>query len=73
MTNQEALDLLDDFATQAERAVRAAVWAQAFLVEGGEPTWDAVKDVSRAAAAISRNAVLVSELADEHFEDIIPA
>lgn len=71
MTNQEALTLLDEFTETASRAVQAAVWARAFLQEGGEPTWDAVKCVSDTAAYLSSQAVRVAQLRD-HYEEVIP-
>ena len=71
MTNKEAVEVLESFAESAGRAVRAATWAQAYLFEGGEATWDAVKSVSLAAELLSEQADRVVELRDR-FEEILP-
>lgn len=71
MNNQEALDLLSDFVSTASAAVQSGVWAQAYLTEGGEPTWDAVKSVSRGAALLGSLASRVADLEDA-YEDITP-
>lgn len=73
MTNQEALDLLEEFTTEAETAIRAAVWARAFLIEGGEPTWDAVKSVAWSGQQIANVGDRVRRLAhDDVFQSITP-
>lgn len=71
MTNEEAKEALEEYVEAAQSAVREAVWALAFLVEGGEPTWDAVKSVSRGAVALEKACAPVAEL-EEVFEEIIP-
>ena len=71
MTNQEAIELLEALADAASFAVRHATWAQAFLVEGGEPTWDAIKDVSRTAAQLLHICRAVEDF-EGIFEEIIP-
>ena len=71
MDNQEALNLLNEFADAASDAVKAAVWAGAFLQEGGTPTWDATKSVSTHAETLATLALQVAKLRDQ-FDDIAP-
>lgn len=70
-TNEEALELLEEFATQAQTAVQTAVWAQAYLTEGGEATWDAVKSVATSAELLADIASRV-RLLPECYDDITP-
>lgn len=71
MTNAEAIVLLDELIEQAYKTIRGAAWTQALLVVGGEPTWDAVKSVSRGAAEIALTAEKVAEF-ETRFEEILP-
>jgi hypothetical protein len=71
MTNEEARELLSDFAETASNAARIAVWAEAFLQEGGEPTWDAVKSVSDVADTLHSQATQVRKFRDQ-YEAIAP-
>jgi len=73
MTNQEAIELLQQFADTAGNAVQTATWASAFLTEGGEATWDAIKSVALSAQLLSEQAErIVSLTEDEVFHQIIP-
>jgi len=73
MTNQEAIELLEQFAETASTAVQTAVWASAFLTEGGEPTWDAIKSVALSAQLLAEQSkAIVRFTEDEIFEQIIP-
>lgn len=71
MTNQEAIQQLDELVEAAQAVVQAAVWASAFLTAGGEPTWDAVKSVSYAASTVYTKAIPVCDF-DQQYEEIIP-
>jgi hypothetical protein len=71
VTNDQALELLDEYVEAAACAVLMGTWARAFLQEGGEPTWDATKDVSRSAAQLMLLAAQVAEFED-HYEEITP-
>ena len=71
MTNSEALDLLSDFTDTASSAVQAAVWASAFVQEGGEPTWDAVKSISDIATTLMAQSARVANLRYV-YEEITP-
>lgn len=70
-TNEEALELLQEFAETASKSVMAAVWAEAFLTEGGVPTWDAVKSVATLANQLSIIADKVGTL-DLVYDEISP-
>jgi hypothetical protein len=69
--NAEALEALDRYIEAAARAVLTGTWARAFLQEGGTPTWDAVKDVSRGADALRELAFDVSQL-EIRYERVTP-
>lgn len=71
MTNEDALTHLEELVREASLIVQQAVWAQAFLSYGGEATWDAVKDVSRAAGDLALTAQNVAKF-EARFEEIIP-
>lgn len=71
MNNAQAIEALTEFTELAQRAVTTSVWATAFLLEGGEPTWDAVKDVANAARALKKQAIVVGNL-DLRYQDITP-
>ena len=71
MDNESARELLYNFQEAAHRAIRAAVWAEAFLVEGGEATWDAVKSASDTAVTVQHFASQVEKLLDQ-YDDITP-
>ena len=71
MDNEQAIELLDKFTETLSNAVRIAVWASAFLVAGGEPTWDAVKSLSGVAESLAAQASQIVKFRDE-FEDIAP-
>lgn len=71
MTNQEAITALEVLVEQSQRAITTATWALAFLNFGGEATWDAVKDVSRAAEELGRSTKIVATL-DRKFDQIVP-
>jgi hypothetical protein len=71
MTNQEALDLLSEFTETTSSAVQIAVWAGAFLQEGGEPTWDAVKSVSDIASTLMAQSAKIANLR-EIYDEITP-
>lgn len=71
MTNESARELLAEFAEATSSAARVATWAEAFLLEGGEPTWDAVKSVSSVAERLVVLSQKVSELATR-YEEVTP-
>lgn len=71
MTNEEVLELLDEYVDAAALAVRLGTWARAFLQEGGEPTWDATKDVARSAERLHLLSQKVAEL-ETRYEEIMP-
>jgi len=71
MNNEDALIALENFIDTASNAVQIGVWAQAFLQEGGEPTWDAVKSVSDIAERMKEDAALVAQFRNI-YEDILP-
>lgn len=73
MTNEEALDLLDTFVQEAQQAVVNAVWARAFLIEGGEPAWDAMKSVAYSGQTLTYTGARIATLADDDvFQAILP-
>jgi len=69
--NEKAIELLEHFAEMCAGGVISATWAHAFLQEGGESTWDAIKTVSYGAEELSRVAAEVAQLRDR-FDSIIP-
>lgn len=71
MTNEEALELLQEFSETASNAARIATWAEAFLAYGGEATWDAVKSVSSVARHLGKLSADVERLV-EQYDDITP-
>jgi len=71
MTNEEAIAAVDEMVEAAVAAVRAGVWASAFITFGGEATWDAVKGVSWAAEQLAEKAAPVVQLR-EVYEEILP-
>ena len=71
MNNAQARELLEVFAESLANGVRITTWAEAFVQEGGEPTWDAVKSVSDYAVTVQHLAAQVEKLRDQ-FEDITP-
>ena len=71
MDNEQAIRLVEDFTDAATDAVRCGVWTAAFLQEGGEPTWDAVKSVSGVAERLAELATKVAGLREE-YDNIAP-
>jgi len=71
MDNEQAIRLVEEFTDAAADAVRCGVWAEAFLQEGGVPTWDAVKSVAAVANRLGRIATKVAAL-EHRYEEISP-